>query len=143
MEIKQARERDLNLILEYLGKRTSNRKNWHIQSKKFISSYIKNKNNFFFITLKDKKVVGTINGELWIDKGFAYIGEVSYKGKDKEKIINEMFNYFKEFCKKKKIKLINSYVNKKNKEIIKNYRLLNMKKTGEYIGFEKIIEKKW
>jgi len=43
------------------------------------------------------------------------------------------------FCKKKKIKLINTYVNKKNKELMKNYKLLNMKKTGEYIGFEREI----
>jgi len=64
MEIRQATLKDLKLTLEYLGKRTINRKSWHIRHKKFILSYIKNKNNFFFIALKDGKIVGTINGEL-------------------------------------------------------------------------------
>lgn len=139
MEIRQANLNDLNLILEYFGNKTINRKDWHIEYGKFIKSYIKNKHNFFLIALKDKKVVGTINGELWDDKGFAYVGEISANGKEKEHIIKNMFKHFKKFCKKKGVSLINTYVNIKEKEKIKVYQDLKMKKIGKYFGMERRI----
>ncbi len=139
MKIKQATLKNIEPILKYLGKKTISRKNWHIPHKKFISSYIKNKHNFFFIALDEKKVIGMINGELWGDKGFAYIGEISAKSKNQQEIINKLFVYFKKFCKKKGIKLINTYVNKSKTKRIEIYKKLGMKKIGKYIGLEKRI----
>ena len=137
MKIRKATKKDLNKVLEFMGIRQIKRSDWHINSKKFVSSYITNKHNFFFITVDKNKVVGTINGELWDDKGFAYVGEIVARGKYTNRIINEMFDYFLEFCRTKKVKLINTYVRKSKKKQINTYKNLGMKKVGEYFGYEK------
>jgi len=139
MEIRQATKKDLNRILKSMGIDQVNRKSWHVSSKKFVLSYIINKHNYFFIAIDKNKVVGTINGELWDDKGFAYIGEISAKGKNKDKVIKELFSYFVKFCKKKKVTLINTYVNKNKNQQISLYKSLGMKKVGDYLGYEKRI----
>lgn len=139
MIIRQATLKDLNLILEFMGRRQIRRNDWHIKSKNFIKSYIKNKHNFFFICIDNKSIVGSIAGELWDDKGFAYVGEIVVKGKNKEIIINEMFNKFIKFCRNKKINLINAYVNNSNKKQVMVYKSLGMKKKGNYFYFEKRI----
>lgn len=139
MEVRQATLRDLSRILEFMGRKQVKRKDWHIKSKNFVRSYIKNKHNFFFICSDQKKIIGSIAGELWIDKGFAYIGEIVVKGKNKEAIINEMFNKFIKFCRNKKINLINTYVNNSKKRQISIYKNLGMEKKGDYLYFEKRI----
>jgi len=140
MKIRQATKKDLNMILKSMGIDQVNRKSWHVSSKKFVLSYITNKHNYFFIAVEDGEVVGTVNGELWDDKGFAYIGEISAKGRNKEKIIDSLYDYFVKFCEKKKVTLINSYVNKNKKQQISVYKKLGMKKVGDYLGFEKRLK---
>ena len=139
MDIHQAKKSDLRSILEFIGLKQVTRKDWHIPSKKFVLSYIINKHNFFIIALENKKLIGTINGELWNDKGFAYVGEIVAKGKNKQDIIDAMYSYFVKFCKKKGVTLINSYVKKNKKEQIKTYKELGMKRKGEYFYYEKKI----
>tara|TARA_Y100000310_G_scaffold287633_1_gene312671 strand:+ start:4038 stop:4457 length:420 start_codon:yes stop_codon:yes gene_type:complete len=139
MNIRQAKKTDLHNILKFMGLKQVSRKDWHVPSKQFVLSYITNKHNFFIISLEDHKVVGTINGELWNDKGFAYIGEVIAKGKNKQKIIDAMYLYFVNFCKKKGVTLINTYVKKSKEKQIKTYKDLGMKKRGEYFSYEKRI----
>ena len=140
MIIRQATKKDLSKILKSIGIDQVNRKSWHVSSKKFILSYIINKHNYFFIAIENNKVVGTINGELWDDKGFAYVGEINAKGKNKNKIIKLLYEYFVKFCKKKGVKLINTYVNKNKKQQILIYKDLGMKKVCDYIGYEKKIK---
>ena len=140
MIIRQATKKDLSKILKSIGIDQVNRKSWHVSSKKFILSYIINKHNYFFIAIENNKVVGTINGELWDDKGFAYVGEINAKGKNKNKIIKLLYEYFVKFCKKKGVKLINTYVNKNKKQQILIYKDLGMKKVGDNIGYEKKIK---
>jgi len=139
MKIKQATLKDLEIILKFIGPKQLQRKDWHIKSKKFITSYIKNKHNFFLIAIDKNKVIGIINGELWGDKGFAYLGEIEAKGKNKTEIINKLFKYFKNYCKKRNINLINSYVNKNKSTLIKTYKRLRMKQKGTYLYFERRI----
>lgn len=139
MIIRQARASDLEKILDFMGARQIKRKDWHITPKKFVLSYITNKHNFFLIALDNETVLGTINGELWDDKGFAYVGEISAKGKNKKEIVDKMFAYFVDFCKKKGITLINIYVRKNKKKLIDFYKGLGMKKKGEHLYLEKEI----
>jgi hypothetical protein len=136
MDIRQAKKLDLQKILKFYGKQDANR---HMPRKKFILSYITNKQNFFFIALNENKIVGTVNGEVWIDKCFAYIGEISAKGKDKSEIICKMYAYFVHFCKKNRITLVNSYVRKNKKQQINVFKKLGLKKKGNYLYFEKNI----
>ncbi len=140
LKIRQAKKEDLDRILKSMGIDQVNRKSWHISSKKFVLSYIVNKHNYFFIAIENNNVVGTINGELWDDKGFAYVGEISAKGKNKEKIIESLYDYFVKFCNKKKVTLINSYVNRNKKQQIYIYKKLGLKKVGDYFGFEKRLK---
>lgn len=139
MEIRQAKKSDLNKILEFMGSKQVSRQDWHIHSRQFVTSYITNRHNFFIIALENDKIVGTINGELWDDKGFAYVGEITAKGKNREEIINLMYSYFTKFCKEKGVTLINTYVKKTKQKQIKTYQRLGMKRTGEYFGYEKRI----
>jgi len=139
MDIRQANKSDLHSILEFMELKQVSRKDWHVPSKKFVLSYITNKHNFFIIALENKKVIGTINGELWNDKGFAYVGEIIAKGKNKQNIVDAMYSYFVKFCKKKDVTLINTYVKKSKKEKIKTYKELGMKQKGEYFYYEKRI----
>src|SRR3989338_2349304 len=110
MIIRQATVRDLNRILDFMGQQQVRKKDWHISAKKFVKSYIINKHNFFFICCDNNAVVGSIAGELWSDKGFAYVGEITAKGKYAQRIIDIMFKKFVTFCKTKKITIINTYV---------------------------------
>ncbi len=137
LKIRQATKKDLNKILKSMGIDQINRKSWHVSSKKFVLSYITNRHNYFFIAIENNEVVGTINGELWDDKGFAYVGEINAKGKNKDKIIESLYEYFMKFCKKKGVTLINTYVNKNKKQQISIYKKLGMRKVGDYFGFER------
>ncbi len=139
MIIRQAHKKDLPPILAYMGIRQTKRKDWHVPAVKFVESYITNKHNFFLICLDKGKVVGSINGELWNDKGFAYIGEISATGKDRKEIIQSMFGRFVVFCKKKKVTLINTYVRKNKRKQIEVYKSLGMKKRGENFYFERRV----
>jgi len=139
MIIRQARSSDFKKILDFMGGRQVKRKDWHVSSKNFVLSYITNKHNFFLIALDNDVVVGTINGELWNDKGFAYVGEISAKGRNKKEIVDQMFIYFVNFCKKKKVTLINTYVRKNKKKSIDLYKSLGMKKKGEHLYLERRI----
>ncbi|MEA3329620.1 MAG: GNAT family N-acetyltransferase [Nanoarchaeota archaeon] len=139
MDIRQAKKADLHSILEFMGLKQVSRQDWHVPSKQFVLSYITNKHNFFIIALDSNKVMGTINGELWNDKGFAYIGEIIAKGKNKQKVIDAMYSYFVKFCKKKGVTLINTYVNKNKEKQIKTYKTLGMKRKGEYFYLARIL----
>jgi hypothetical protein len=139
MNIRQANKSDLDGILKFMGLKQVFRKDWHVSSRNFVLSYITNKHNFFIIALENKEVIGTINGELWNDKGFAYVGEIIAKGKNKQNIIDAMYSYFVKFCKKKGVTLINTYVKKNKKEQIKTYKGLGIKQKGEYFYHEKRI----
>lgn len=136
MIVRSAKINDLPQILNFSGRK---RKDWHVNQKKFVKSYIQNKHNFFFIGIDNKKVIGSVAGELWDDKGFAYIGEITAEGKNKKEIVKKLFDYLVRFCKKKNITLLNSYVNQRKIEKIKTYQTLGMKKRGDYFYFEKII----
>ncbi len=140
MKICKATKKDLNKILISMGVDQVNRKSWHISSRKFVLSYITNKHNYFFIAIDKNEVVGTINGELWDDKGFAYVGEINAKGKNKDEIMKLLYEHFVKFCKKKGVTLINTYVNKNKKQQISIYKKLGMKKIGDYLGFEKRLK---
>ena len=139
MVIRQAHKKDLPQILAFMGIGQAKRKDWHVSAEKFVESYITNKHNFFLICLKNGKIEGTINGELWDDKGFAYLGEIRAIGKKREEIIQNMFKQFIVFCKKKNVKIINTYVQKKKKKQIEVYLSLGMKKRGEHFYFERRI----
>ena len=52
---------------------------------------------------------------------------------------NECY-YFLKFCKKKKVKLINTYVRKNNTKQINVFKKLGMKKKGEHFYFEKRLK---
>ncbi len=139
MHIRQARSSDIDLILSFMGKRPANRRDWHIPAKKFVASYIRNKHNFFLICIDQKRVVGSIAGELWNDKGFAYVGEITAKGKDESKIIRGMFGHFVKFCKKKGVTLINTYVKVGRDKAISTYKKVGMEKRGNYFYYERQI----
>ena len=136
MKIKKASLKDLNKIMEFSEIKNTDIKKWHMNPKDYVKSYIKNPNNFFFVAVNEDNIIGTIGGEIWRDKKFAYLGNIIAKGRDKNKTLINLFNYLIKFCKNNKINLINSFVRKNHSEMITNCKNFGMKKLGKYYYFE-------
>ena len=140
MKIRKAKFKDLNQILEFSGFKKMKSNYWHMNPMKFVESYIKNKNNFFFLATENNKIVGIISGELWRDKKFAYLGKIEAKEKNSNEINKKLFEYLIKFCKKNSIILINTYIRKSDKVAIKLYNNLGLKKKGEHIYMELYVK---
>ena len=123
-------------IIEFQGIDTANKTKWHMNPREYIKSYTTNPNNFFLVAILKDNIIGTVSGEIWKDKKFVYLGEITANGKDKNKILKAMFDYLAKFCKNNKINIINSYVRKSSRGIINNYKNLGMKKISEHYYFE-------
>ncbi|MBI2656363.1 GNAT family N-acetyltransferase [Candidatus Woesearchaeota archaeon] len=136
MKIRKAKIEDLNQILEFTVIKKMKSDYWHMSPIKFVESYIKNKNNFFFLAIENNKIIGIISGELWKDKKFAYLGRIDVKRKNNREIAKKLFKYLIKFCKENKITLINTYLRKSNKIIMKLYANLGLKKKSEYVYME-------
>jgi N-acetylglutamate synthase-like GNAT family acetyltransferase len=132
MRIRQASVHDLPQVLRFLSAGIA-RTDWHTDVKAYVRRYIINKNNFVLIAIENNSVLGMAAGELWADKKFAYLGQLEAKPQKKE-VITSLVDALKILCRKKGITLIITYVNIKNPKAIANYRLVGMKKIGDYLG---------
>ncbi len=103
------------------------------KAKEYLSSYIKK--GILIVAEEKKEIIGFISGEfmlgnvLWID-AITIKKEMRGRGLGKK-----LFNEFRKQCKKKKIKSVYLMAPKFNKNTVKFYESIGMKKGKDFIEF--------
>lgn len=139
--IRKARINDLNSVWKLLNSAEELRTTKdYTYSKELVKAYIKNPINFVFVYEEKGRTAGVINGEIWKDKGFAYIANLAVDKKYRRKgIATQLYNYLEDYCRKLGLKGIYALVKISNKKMQKLTKKAGFRKGDSFYYFEKEI----
>ena len=109
-------------------------------SKKFIKDYITTSVNFMFVYEEKNKIIGMINGQIWKNKGYAYIENLVVNKKFRKRgIATELYTHLEKYCKKLRLTGIYTLTEVSNKKVHKFNKKMGFKKGKSFYYFEKEI----